>query len=327
MSALEYGCTALAALIKDYQQEAPQSANVAHVVHWVTQFPEVSRLPIINEMLHVMGKSYFSKERAIAFLEGIITSKKLCGEDYKSFWRSTRILQLQTQGNSQRELLKILETKLFGHTGFSLNDCGQNPSRYLYLDDGLFSGGRIKSDLTRWINDDAPAVAEVYIVVIAAHSQGAYFTLKDLRAAAKAAGKALVFKIRYKLEIGDKIFNDAATDVLRPTGPGPDAAVSEYIDGLGKAQQWRTVVQQGACEFFTGEAGRSLLEQEFLREGVGIRAGSPYLNDYQRPLGNTTMRTTGFGTLFVTWRNCPNNAPLVLWAGNPWYPLFRRITN
>jgi hypothetical protein len=39
------------------------------------------------------------------------------------------------------------------------------------------------------------------------------------------------------------------------------------------------------------------------------------------------LETLGFGSLIVTFRNCPNNTPLALWAGDPWYPLFPRITN
>ena len=39
------------------------------------------------------------------------------------------------------------------------------------------------------------------------------------------------------------------------------------------------------------------------------------------------LESLGFGSLVVTFRNCPNNAPLALWAGDPWYPLFPRRTN
>jgi hypothetical protein len=53
----------------------------------------------------------------------------------------------------------------------------------------------------------------------------------------------------------------------------------------------------------------------------------PNLNKYQRPLGNMLLETLGFGSLIVTFRNCPNNAPLALWAGDPWHPLFPRTTN
>ena len=77
---------------------------------------------------------------------------------------------------------------------------------------------------------------------------------------------------------------------------------------------------------FATHDGRVALEQAFVKAGVKIRNQSP-LNDYQRPLGNIVMESMGFGALFATYRNCPNNAPLALWAGSPWIPLLPRQNN
>ena len=56
-----------------------------------------------------------------------------------------------------------------------------------------------------------------------------------------------------------------------------------------------------------------------------------------RPLGFMKLVSLGFGTFFVTYRNIANNCPLVLWWGDPdfpmthpigiWYPLFPRRRN
>ncbi len=80
-------------------------------------------------------------------------------------------------------------------------------------------------------------------------------------------------------------------------------------------------------KIFSSDEGRELLEQQFLAKGAYIRTVCPLLNKYQRPLGNMLLETLGFGSTIVTFRNCPNNAPLVFWAGDPWYPLFQRKTN
>ena len=83
--------------------------------------------------------------------------------------------------------------------------------------------------------------------------------------------------------------------------------------------------------FLAGSAGFAVaglsLPDTLLASGLHIRSICPYLNVYQRPLGNMVLETFGFGALVVTFRNCPNNAPLALWAGDPWYPLFPRKTN
>jgi len=54
------------------------------------------------------------------------------------------------------------------------------------------------------------------------------------------------------------------------------------------------------------------------------------------PLGYSKLVGLGFGSMIVTFRNCPNNCPLALWWGDPnakassplsrWYPLFWRKT-
>jgi hypothetical protein len=56
-----------------------------------------------------------------------------------------------------------------------------------------------------------------------------------------------------------------------------------------------------------------------------IRAG--YATAKAERVGNMVLSTLGFGSTIVTFRNCPNNAPLAFWAGDPWYPLFPRKIN
>ena len=117
------------------------------------------------------------------------------------------------------------------------------------------------------------------------------------------------------------------SDVLRPTTIPADLATRAYVAGLNQAPIIRTVGGKSPIGIFSGEPGRHLLEQEFLVAGVRVRDMCPHLNNFMRPLGNMLFESLGFGSTIVTYRNCPNNAPLVFWAGNPWYPLFPRKTN
>ena len=100
-----------------------------------------------------------------------------------------------------------------------------------------------------------------------------------------------------------------------------------YVAAMRFPPHLRTAGHVGGSGIFSSDAGRQLLETEFLKAGVRIRQMCPHLNQYQRPLGNMILDTLGFGSLIVTFRNCPNNAPLALWAGDPWVPLFPRTTN
>jgi len=318
----------IASTIEDYEAGALGKPNSAHVEKWVNQFPPAAQDGILAEMDHVLKVTYFSKADVETFLKTVINHQNWHNGDPKSFWQDMHFLNVQPVGNSQRALLKIFGIKLNEALGLSFQDCAKG-DKFLYLDDGLFSGGRIRSDLKTWIENVAPAKAELYIATIAVHEQGRYFKGTELKQAVADSKKNITIKWYHAIRFEDGIFQEKVniSDVLRPRGPGADLDVEKYIGALGKAQMWRMGTSVGAKNVFSSDAGRHLLEQEFLTAGVAIRKKCPNLGIYQRPLGNTTMRTIGFGTLFATYRNCPNNAPLVLWAGDPWYPLLPRITN
>lgn len=82
---------------------------------------------------------------------------------------------------------------------------------------------------------------------------------------------------------------------------------------------------------FSSEAGRQILESEFLIAGAKIRAMSENPKPSMRPLGFSPFGI-GFGAMIATYRNCPNNCPLAVWWGDPkatsgalhWYPLLPR---
>ncbi|MCJ2045266.1 hypothetical protein MKK58_12095 [Methylobacterium sp. J-078] len=316
----------IAAITRDYRAGALPSPTPAHVERWINQFPHDRQQPILAEMEYVLGKTYVSQAAVKSFLTRLINHRRWTKGDPRSFWRQVNFLDIQPRGRSQTELLALFDAMLQEECGISIAECGQG-TRFLYLDDRLFSGGRLGTDLDNWIKEAAPQEAQLLVALVALHTQGTYFTRQKLDAAIPASRKNITLRWAYQLKIEDGLFQCNNSDVLRPTGPGNDPAVPAYIESLGKDQTWRTGDSLGPKQFFSSIQGRELLEQEFLRQGVAIRAMCPYLNVHQKPLGNTTMRTTGFGTLFVTFRNCPNNAPLVLWAGDPWYPLFPRLTN
>jgi hypothetical protein len=131
-------------------------------------------------------------------------------------------------------------------------------------------------------------------------------------------------------EIEDRKAYTNRSDVLRPVKI-PDHQLSQayakMLTDKGFPPKFRAPGNVGNAKFFSSEEGRDLLEQRFLMKGTEIRKQSPYLNEYQRPLGNMVLNTLGFGSMIVTFRNCANNCPLTLWAGDPWNPLCPRRTN
>ncbi|WP_146767994.1 phosphoribosyltransferase-like protein [Mesorhizobium atlanticum] len=314
--------------VTDYREGEIAPMSEAHVDKWVKQFPGATQEPILAELAHVFGKTYFTRKNVADFLSAIVSNQKITGNDPKKFWKSVKILRIQTAGNSQKDMLGIFEQALQNTFGLKIADCGANaPDTFFYIDDVLFSGGRIKHDVVKWIKEAAPQTGNLAIVTMAFHSLGQWRTAKDIAEAAKESGKTIKVTWWRVFEVEDRKAYMTNSDVLRPTVIPADPATAAYVQGLSLQPVLRTPGQVGGLGFFSCEKGRALLEQQFLVSGVAVRAQCPNLNTYMRPLGNSMMGTTGFGSMIVTYRNCPNNAPLVLWAGNPWYPLFSRKTN
>lgn len=319
--------TALAMIIADYRSGEIPPPDAVHVDRWISQFPVATRDPILTELLNVFRQTYFSHAKVQTFVDSIVTNPKFAGGNPCEFWKGVKVLNLQTAGNSQKDMIALLTESVQRQCGLELSLCGVNPHTFLYLDDALFSGGRIWSDIANWISEVAPANAKLAVLLIASHKFGQWDTGRKLREAAQAAGKSLNITWWRCAEFENRRTYIKNSDILCPTSISDDPATQAYVAGLGQAPLIRTVGGSSPIGIFSGEAGRALLEREFLVAGVRVRGMCPNFDQYMRPLGRMLFKSLGFGSTIVTYRNCPNNAPLVLWAGNPWYPLFPRKTN
>lgn len=317
----------IAATTADYREGDNPVPTPDHVERWVNQFDADKQVPILREMDHVLKRTYFSRKGTREFLAGVFQAEKLVGGDPCAFWKGVKFLDIQGGGASQKEMLALFSKVLNKNCGFDVAQCGVAPHTFVYLDDAIFTGNRVRRDLETWISNDAPADAKVHIITIALHSGGQYYANSKINEAARNAGKSIGFTWWRAIELEDRKAHTNSSDVLRPVAIPNDPAVQAYVASLRYPPHLRTAGHVGGKGIFSSDAGRQLLEQEFLKAGVRIRQMCPNLGDTQRPLGHMTLETPGFGSLIVTFRNCPNNAPLALWAGNPWYPLFPRTTN
>jgi hypothetical protein len=316
-----------ASIIADYREGEISRPDVAHVEKWLSQFDGSIRESLLTEMNHVLSKTYVSKKSAEGFLVGLATLKKLAGDNPKDFWVNAKFLDVQKRGKSQRELLSLFETPLKQATGLGIADCGQQPNSYIYLDDGIFTGMTLIQSLTPWLKNEAPQKAILHVIVMAGHAGGKYYAETNLKKVATAAGKDIDFHWWALLALEDRKANINISDVLRPTSLPDDARARAYAEALKFPPVFRTPGSVGEKKIFSSEDGRNLLEQQLLIKGAYIKEIAPRLPKFARPLGDMVLETLGFGSTFVTYRNCPNNAPLAFWAGDPWYPLFPRKTN
>ena len=317
----------IASTIADYRQGEIATPDADHVDRWIKQFDASVQQQILSELDHILKRTYLARTDVEQFLRRVVSSRKLTGDDPRAFWRKANILDIQEAGNSQREMLAMFDTILRSKVELRLKDCGSSDGPFIYLDDAIFTGNRLKNDLSSWIKSSAPAVARVNVIFIGLHRGGQWYASDRLEQVARSAGKKLTLGWWRRLAIEDRKAYRANSDVLRPTTLPSDPAVQAYAEELSRPLVLRAGTGVGGNEFFSSHAGRILLEQEFLKAGVHIRKICPNLNQHQRPLGNMVLETLGFGALVVTFRNCPNNCPLAFWAGSPWYPLFPRKTN
>jgi hypothetical protein len=316
----------VASTITDYRAGELPAPDADHVRRWINQFDESAREPVLRETAHVLEQTYLSRERCENFIRAVAKTEKLTGDDPHSFWPSVHFLRIQQGGQSQADMLTLFGETLKKKYGIGALPGGASDT-FIYLDDVSFSGNRVLNDLRVWIANAAPATAKVNIIVMALHSGGQHYAQVALAKAAKEAGKTLEFKWWRSVEVEDRRDHTNVSDVLRPTELPQDALVQAYVAKMRFQPVLRTPGNVGGLGFFSSDAGRQLLEQEFLNAGCRIRQICPNLPSRHRPLGFSFLDTLGFGTMMVTYRNCPNNAPLALWVGDPWIPLFPRKNN
>ena len=331
MGTVQQHAQSIANTAGDYRRNdlGPLTADL--VMTWIEQFDDEDRLPVLAELDHVLQKTYFSEAAVTDFLESLAKEPKLVGGDPAQFWKSAGILNIQQGGNSQTDMLQRFDAVLRKQFAIGIPDCEASSGNFIYLDDAIFTGNRFRRDLEPWIESTAPPKATVHVIVNAMYA-GSYYAKQQVDKAAQKAGKAITTVRWHVREIENRKYYKNQSEVLWPAEfpEGGTDEISAYVQMLknaGHPPEKRAPGGTPKNGIFSGEPGRAALERAFLKAGVHIRSICPFLKETARPLGYSSLMTLGFGATVVTYRNCPNNCPLALWAGDPWYPLFRRKTN
>lgn len=324
----------IAATTADYRAGDLAASTPEHVDRWINQFDKAVQISLMREVGHVLGQTYFSKDFVSQWFSKQIKHEGLAGKAPCAFWQTSNLLNIQQHGHSQTEILELFGEALKTQCGIAVKDCGAADGVFIYLDDVLFSGSRVGTDLKAWIAGDAPAVATVHILVIATHRLGEWQCTEGLKQAAVEAGKKISFKCWAAVRFENRLKYRNQSEVLWPAVIPEDARLTAY---LAKQTKFPFQPRQpgGKLEngIFSSEDGRQLLEKELLLAGMRIRGGCADPKPSMRPLGFSAFGL-GFGSMIVTYRNCPNNCPLALWWGDPdatsgpfhWYPLLPRKT-
>ena len=331
-------------VIKDYRNDDGVQITIENIIGWANQFEDDAEF-ILNELNHIIPQVYLSKENAKKL---ILSHIKQSIKDYgynspSAFLIDTEFLDMQRDGKSQKIILELIEEVLNSEYNESYKEYLTFPKlNFIYFDDVLATGGTIGRHLVEWLSkEDAEGVTNadkvtkgninLSIHLFCLHSWGHAFQKFRIK---KAFTDAIDSKIKwyrnFKIENHVK-WNNQSLNIAIPTKDQPvnaktylaNLSAEKYIDYAYRKEQ--TPKNE---TFFTSSENRIKYENLLLQKGLSIiEMINGEVSPNVRPLGfvNPNYKTYGLGTHFFTWRNIPNNSPLVFWwgvEGHDWLPLF-----
>ncbi len=318
-----------------------------HVKKWINQFEEEDRLFLLTELLHILPKSYLSKEETLETFttEFEVLSKDFGYDSVKDFLDETMILDCQEDDKSQKILLQLIDDILKEKYDYSIEMCGgKEIKNWLYLDDVLASGKTFKEDILNEIN--------VFGVEEFKNSKiriiGSFFILHSwgVKNTSFSIDQALGYKLENRLKFYrvSKIDNNPyihgyfnPSPKFNHVYPLQNEDGEEFLNFIEDAFDrdyemsnekfaFRNPEYPKAEEFYSSPENRIRYENILLKKGFDIIKSIENLKAKSiRPLGMTPpgYKTLGTGSHSFTWRNISNTCPLVFWWGsNDWYALF-----
>jgi len=332
----------LAGTISDYHRSENAPITTTHIEKWLSQF-EVGDQPIIlTEVALIMKRFYFSRIRVKECLRNFLRNDVFATYNPATLLPHICFLRIQNKGGSQRAMLDIVDEILREDYRCSIDLAGtSNIKTYFYIDDAVYTGNRLRYDLTSgtnapsWITNQAPSNCTLLIYTIAVHTEGMNYVEPYILRAAKEKG--IIVKWKHSLIIDNSRSLDTKCEALWPEDLSDDPSVNIYVSNLRAfltRKNWRdnNLFRYGGIpvqeKLFSSPRARRIVERAFLEGGIQIISACQEPKESMRPLGFIKIGSLGFGTFFLTYRNIANNCPLVLWWGvGNWYPLFPRITN
>jgi hypothetical protein len=322
-----------------------------HVERWLNQFDAEDQPIILAEMDSLMKRFYFSKVRVKECLRTFLRNDVIATHSPRSVLPHICFLRIQRTGSSQSVLLELIDEILYEDYGWSIAKCGAaRTDTYIYIDDGIYTGNRLRYDLTEgteaasWIPREAPPGCTLVMYHIAVHLEGMTYVERHICPAAEEKGITVIRK--HSLMIDNTRYFGTKAEVLWPEELSDDLSVASYVSSLRAMltqRNWRSddLFRNNRIPWqetlFSSSQARETVERAFLKKGIRIITACQNPAESMRPLGFIKLGSLGFGTCFVTYRNIANNCPLVLWWGDPampashpfgqWYPLFPRRTN
>ena len=246
--------------------------------------------------------------------------------------------------------MSIQSIKVLNYS-FDIKNCGKNSKKYfIYLDDILCTGNTLFYDIKKWasesyneklLNVDAikSGNANLMLVYIFSHTKNYQKKLKEIEI-------KIDKEFSNKIHIGNRINihnyeidENSTLDLLFPLEKLDNAIVIKYKEKIVEQVNEHTKKNNYTTKdefyrkkgmpvkeiLFTSTENRIRFENIILAKGIEIlcKAKTNKINIRALGFALPSQKNFGFGTLCFTWRNIPNNTPLVFWyLGGGFFPLF-----
>lgn len=335
-------------VIKDYRNHDNIFITQKNIIEWAEQFEENGVL-ILTELNKIIEETYVSRDKAKEFVyQHILAYLKLYSySSITTFLIDTEFMNVQQTHKSQTAILNLIEEVLSEKFQESFVKYKDYPKKnYIYFDDILASGSTIGRDLITFLNkvDSSKKTfsqkvqdneLKLSISIFCLHTWGFEFQKYRIQ---KEFNDKIMKKINwfwnYEIQNHAK-FNNQKLNIAKPV-KGSNIKINGYLEKLPATKYedyaYRKTNTPVTENFFTSPESRIQFENVLTEKGIDIIdmiQGEVKTNI--RPLGliNPQYKIFGLGTHFFTWRNIPNNSPLVYWwevSGHNWKPLFS-VTN
>lgn len=319
----------IATIIQNYRRtELTKPLDAAHVERWVGQFAPDERSTVLAETFHALTRHYFKEERLHNFLGQVL--ERITAEQPAD---NVVFASIQERGHSQKLIYEYIATK--GSFAFQSEKFTDASKLYVYIDDGLYSGGRAKEDLRKLIGL-LPQEAHLQVYYLIAYSNGFDYWSNILSQEAAEKGIYLEFFCEKKY-INDRTKKLEKYEFLWPdVSCRGDRMVEDYERRLSETGKifCPYCFNKDNPGVSSSAAANKQLTAIFLK--YGIRIAKRLNRNSFLPLGLGYPLSFGFGAFCANDWNIPNNCPLVLWWGDiddpqsmvgSWYPLLPRRDN
>lgn len=329
-------------IIGDYQNDYGITLTPENIVSWANQFDSDAEF-VLTELNNIFEQTYISKQKARDLLKNRI-EKLVTALKYGSVLdliSSSHFFTVQSGEKSQIEIIQIIDDILIKDYGIIRSNYDEfQKVNFIYFDDLIATGGTVCNHLCEWLTEkengktnhervvdkEINLIVSCFCVHLHSYTLLEYILMKQVHND-KLQGK---WKCYADIIITDhpKKLRQEYNCLIPLKSELSQRALSylESLDANGQSDRaFRPVNTPEVDNLFSSASNRNKLECIFVEKGLDILESVDNLNINQRPLGITkpSHKTFGMGTLFFTWRNVPNNSPIVFWwKGHGWSPLF-----